>query len=326
MSDNEETKIKNVQLYPTRTRLELNDKATKVLFSLTQDFFERMVNNHAKRGVIEKRNHRKYGKIKSTFEIFCEAGYTLLLALDEFDRAVLDVCISEWDAGNRYITIPMILRGLTGKVGKNGDGYGTNVYKDQETAIKTSIGKLMAAQYSSNIVDAFEKLKYTDENGKVTEIVQSPILPCQRIRKYISKEKGIGADSKQTVNGQEVEEVIHFLCESPLYITANLKNQILRYDVELLDVPNLRNTPLVIMLKNYVLRRVVECKQHKMTPTITLDDVFTKCRISDKHNQIKADARETLDKLFSHLQDKKFIKSYEWRKKRNKFDAITFKF
>ena len=298
----------NVQLYPSKVRVELNDKATKILFNLTPERFNQMLQQMSKQGVIEKRNHKKHGKIRSTFQIFNENGYTLLLALDEFDRAVLAVCISEWDAGNRYITIPMIQRGLTGKIGKNK----FKVYKDQENAIKQSIDKLMATQYDSDIVDAFEKLNYTDENGVVEKITKSALLPCKRVEKFI--------------NGQKVDDIIYFYDESPLHKVAELKNQILRYDVELLDIPNLRNTPLVIMLKNYTMRRVVECKQHKMTPTITLDDVFTKCRITDKSRKTKMDARSTIDKLFAHLQDKKFIRSYQWNKKHAKIYSISFTF
>ena len=298
----------NIQLYPSKIRVELNDKATKILFNLTPERFNQMLQQMSKQGVIEKRNHKKHGKIRSTFQIFKENGYTLLLALDEFDRAVLAVCISEWDAGNRYITIPMIQRGLTGKIGKNK----FKVYKDQENAIKQSIDKLMATQYDSDIVDAFEKLNYTDENGVVEKITKSALLPCKRVEKFI--------------NGQKVDDIIYFYDESPLHKVAELKNQILRYDVELLDIPNLRNTPLVIMLKNYTMRRVVECKQHKMTPTITLDDVFTKCRITDKSRKTKMDARSTIDKLFAHLQDKKFIRSYQWNKKHAKIYSISFTF
>lgn len=309
MLDNEEIKIENVQIYPTRTRVELNDKATKILFNLTPDKFQQMIEQKTARKILEKKNHKKHGEIFTSYQIYTENGFTLLIVLDEFDRAVLAVCVSEWDADNRYITVPMILRGLTGKTRENHNG---TIYKDQETAILQSIDKLMATQYDSDIVDAFEKLEYTDESGNVEKITKSPLLPCKRVERI--------------VNGAKVDDIIYFYDESPLHKIADLKNQILRYPVELLDVPNQQNTKMNIMLKNYVMRRVVECKEHKMTPTITLDDVFTKCRIKDKSNDTKMNARATIEKLFEHLQAQKYIKSYEWRKKRNKFDAITFKF
>lgn len=100
----------------------------------------------------------------------------------------------------------------------------------------------------------------------------------------------------------------------------------MRYPADLLDVPNQNNTPLVIALKNYCVRRVVECKQHKLTPTLTLKDIFDKCRIKSATKLVKQRARDTIDKLFTHLKSKGFIQSYEWRKNANKFDAITFSF
>jgi hypothetical protein len=79
-----------------------------------------------------------------------------------------------------------------------------------------------------------------------------------------------------------------------------------------------------IAIKNYTVRRVIESIQHQMTPTITLDDVFTKCRINNATKLVKQRARETIDKIFSHLQSKAAISSFQWRKNDGKFDAVTF--
>lgn len=111
---------------------------------------------------------------------------------------------------------------------------------------------------------------------------------------------------------------------SPLYHSANAKNQILRYPADLLDVPNQHNSYLTVSIKNYCVRRVVECILHKMTHTLTLDDIFTKCRIINASKRTKQHARDTIDDTFAHLQAKGVIKSYEWRKNGGKFDAITF--
>lgn len=174
-----------------------------------------------------------------------ENGYTQIIELSEFDRAVFGVCISEYLNGNKYTTPAIILRGLTGKVGK-GDA---KLSKDQRTAILQSIDKLMFTAFDPNIIDAFEKLNYDD--GSLEKIVKAPVLPSKRVEK--------------TINGQKAD-VIYFTDESPLLQIAQVKGQILRYDTALLDVPNQNNTPLVIELKNYILRRIVEIKKHKMTP------------------------------------------------------------
>jgi hypothetical protein len=297
--------IENVQVYPSKIRIELNDKATKVLFNIAPEYYAQMIQDNKGHGIIEKKHHKKHGKVRSNFHIFNENGYTVIIELNEFDRAVLSVCISEWQVGNRYITIPMILRGLIGKVGAS---TGFRVYKDQRTAILQSIDKLMFTAYDPNMIDAFQKLNYDDE-GKIEKITKSAILPCYRVEK--------------TINGQK-SDIIYFDRESPLLQIASLKKQILSYDASLLDVPNQNNTPLVITLKNYSMRRIIEIKHHKMTPTLTLDDIFKKCRISNASRKAKLDIRECLEKFFAHLQSKGEIKSYEWTKKGNAFYSIKF--
>ena len=172
-----------------------------------------------------------------------------------------------------------------------------------------AIDKLMFTAYDPDIIDAFEKLNYDD--GTAEKIVKAPLLPCKR--------------GEKTINGQKAD-VIYFTDESPLLKIAQLKNQILRYDVSLLDVPNQNNTPLVISIKNYILRRVVEIKKHKMTPALTFDDIFKKARITGKDNKAKSRAREYIEEFFKHLQTKGVIKSFEWSKKRNKFYGVSFTF
>lgn len=296
----------NVQIFPSKQRIELNDKATKILFNLTADGYARMIQNHSSKGVIEKKNHKKHGKIRSSFKIENENGYTQIVELSEFDRAVFGVCISEYLAGNQYTTPAIILRALTGKVGKADEGV--KLYPEQRTAILQSIDKMMCTLYDPDVIDAFEKLNY--DNGTAEKIVKAPVLPAKRVQK--------------TINGQKAD-VIYFTDESPLLKIAQLKNQILRYDVSLLDVPNQNNTPLVISIKNYTLRRIAEIKKHKMTPTITLDDIFKKTRISG-NKKAKENARPTITKFFAQLQAKGEIKSFNLTKKGNKFYSVEFNF
>lgn len=227
----QENNCTNVQIYPNKKRIELNDKATKILFNLTADAYFRMIQNNSKKGIIEKKNHKKHGKVRSTFRIQNENGFTQIIELNEFDRAVFGVCISEWEEGNRDTTPAIILRGLTGKVGKSNEGV--KLYPDQRVAILQSLDKMMVTTYDPDIIDAFEKLDYGDSDSLV-KIKKAPLLPCKRVEK--------------TINGQRVD-VIYFTDESPLLKIAKLKGQILTYDAALLNVPNQNNTPLLLRSK-----------------------------------------------------------------------------
>lgn len=295
--------LQNKQVYPSKERIEFNDAATKQLFSLSDGFYRKMLTGT---GVLltERSKSKKKEEIDSAFNLSNQKGYNDQVPPGEYDRAVLNYLCTEFLNGNRYVTFQMIQRGISGKVGKANVEYKLN--KNQATAIENSLAKLMFTDYKPQNCtnDAYKKLNY----GEIS-ITKSAILPACIVR--------------ATINGQQIDAV-YLDRISPLYYSANMKNQILRYPTDLLDVPKQNNTPLVIALKNYCVRRVVECKQHKLTPTLTLNDIFDKCRISERKD--KENARNTIDKLFTHLQSKGFIKSYEWRKNGVKFDAITFSF
>ena len=86
-----------------------------------------------------------------------------------------------------------------------------------------------------------------------------------------------------------------------------------------------KNTPRIITLKKYVMRRICEIKLHKqLYPTITFADVFKKCRMTNAARDAKLDARNNIIKLFEHLQEKNFIKSFELEKRNGAFYSIKF--
>ena len=296
--------IQNVQVYPAKKRIEINDKMSKTLFKLPDDTYQKIIDEHKSQGVVEVKNHKKFGKVKSSFSLQNTDGYYDKIPLDEFHRAVLSVCISNWLEGNFYITPAIIYRGLTGKVNKKSDSKPSS---EQLAAIINSIDKLMFTEFDPKIADAFEQLKYA--NGDEAKIQKSALLPCYR--------------AQVTINGQK-SDVICFDRQSPLLNIAELKKQLLTYDATLLDIPKQNNTVLNITLKNYVMRRVLEIKLHKLQPTITFNDVFKKCRIENAHGEVKRRARDYIQKFFAHLQDKGVIKSFEITKKHNSFYSVRF--
>ena len=297
----------NIQIYPSKVRITPNDRVAKKLFNLTDSDLQDWIEKHQKYDFIEMQNHKKFGKILSPIELSVEGeNFTISEALDQFDCAVLSVCISEWKAGNRYTTPSIIYRGLTGKVGDSD----ANPSKDQLAAIFNSIDKLMRLQLTYDMTDLCEKLKYN--NGKPEKLV-SVLLPCHYLK-------------SSTVNGKDTT-IISLDAESPLWRIAHIKNhQIITYDTNLLNVPNQQNTKMNITVKNYVMIRIQEIQLHKLQPVITFKDVFEKCRIEDKDNKIKQRAREIIIEFMNHLKSKSEIKDFEVTKKRNSFYSIKFSY
>lgn len=291
-------KIKNVQIYPTRTRVEINDKAIKKLFGFDYKTYNQL-RNGAPFYIIETTDHPKHGKIKTPYSFVSPYAEPL----NEFDRAVLSVCTSEYLAGNQYTTVAIIFRALIGKVGCSD----INPSKNQRAAILHSISKLLATVIKCDTTQSFSILHYD-----YVKIVESAILPCCK--------------AEVSINGQSPETIIYFDRISPLFDIADAKKQIIRYPASLLNVPNQNNTPMNIALKNYSLHRVAEIKAHKMTPTITFEDLFQKCRIDQASYKTQKDARESVVELFEHLKDENFIDSFTVKKRNSGkgFYGISF--
>ena len=295
----------NVQIYPSKKRIIPNCKLAKVINNLTDSQFDKMMNGK-KRGIVEMEHHKKFGEIVSYYKLVNDDNVEHTDPLTEFDRAVLSVCISEYEIGNRYTTPAIILRGLTGKNTKIGNG---NVHKDQRAAILNSIKKMMGLILEIDLSDANQKLNYND--GKSQKITEA-ILPCKHVT--------------TTINGQVTDDTIYFLDESPIMKISSDRKQLLTFDVELLDVPHQQNTPMNITVKNYVMSRVQEIKLHKLNPIITFADVFQKCRIEDSDNKKKLRVRETAVEFMNHLKSKKEITDFEVTKQRNSFYSIKFSY
>ena len=165
----------------------------------------------------------------------------------------------------------------------------------------------------SDAADSWKKLKYTDKEGNELIFRKDNLLSASIF------------DAK--VNGQPVDGVIFFKQNFPLFQIADAKDQVIRYPHSLLNVPNQNNTPLVITLKKYVMRRICEIKLHKqLTPTITFDDVLSKCRVDSSNKKKRQDARNVIIKFLEHLKAQNFISDFHVKKEGGKFSKITFSF
>ena len=293
--------MENVQITPIKKRTVTNFKIAKVLYNLNQEKYDSMVVAGRRRRVVEKRNHKKFGDLFTVYKISNADGFDNDDPLNEFDYAVFSVCISYFDAGCKCITLAILYRALTGK------GKTAKLRPDLRDDILNSLKKLIGTIIEIDASDVNAAFKYADcDHSKHV----SAILPAHFDDKIIG-----GNDAS----------VVYFDRESPLMEIARTRKQLLKYEVSLLDAPGIRNTFMNIMLKSYVMRRVVEIKYHKkLRPILTFADIFKKCRINNAHREIKSRAREVVVKFFEHLQAEGFIKSFEITKEGNAFYSIRF--
>lgn len=294
------------KLRPARKHLVVNDKPTKLLFSLRPDIVPATIDEDIAWIVPEVK--RKGKKLESRLIVGIDPekraeAKRMLMRLTEFDLAVLNACVSEIAIGN-YVTTPeAIYRHLTGKVGKT--AYPTERIR---AAIMASLRKMAMIRITLDYADCLELL-----NGAKLEPEEFTgyILPSEIIHgKYCDKPITL----------------IRLLSRSPLHAVAMAKRQMLTYDVTLLDVPNQNNTPRIIEVKNYTLRRVMEIRQHNLTPTITFGDVFKKCRLDEVTRKSQSDARNAMLELFQQLEEKKVISAFDIVKNGNALYSLQFKY
>jgi hypothetical protein len=132
------------------------------------------------------------------------------------------------------------------------------------------------------------------------------------------------------VNSNITNGVVHFLDSSILFDIADLKDQIARCDIKLLDVP-IRNTEQTVTLKFYLLERILKIKGSnnenrknviKLHNTILLDTLYTNCGLSDDGKNRKSEYRQNISQILSYFKKFDFISEYEFVKDGDKFFGI----
>ena len=303
MAENPHATIHKItgSLRPSRIRVEINDKLAKVIFKLSDEGTEDLLSGDTF-CIVEKRD-KKLGEITTAYKILNAAGYQVLRPFTMFDRFVLAVCISEWLKGNRYTTVAIIYRALTGKIGRSDAKPSVT----QRKAIIESLEILMSRIVDYGAEEICQVMGYNNGNPFVGK---APLLPAAYI-------------DFSAINGDN-DTLIFFTEEPPLLKMAQIKKQLVSYDATLLDMPG-QNTPMNIASKNYTMLRIQEIILHKqLTPTITFGDVFKKLRIENSSNKTKMDVRNITIAFFEHLKSKGVVKSFEVVKHGNTFYGIKF--
>lgn len=78
------------------------------------------------------------------------------------------------------------------------------------------------------------------------------------------------------------------------------------------------------MIKNYVIRRVLEIKLYRQfTPNIIFDDIFKHCELPNANGQQKQDVRKIAVGIPENLKSFGLIKNFELTKKGDAFYAVS---
>lgn len=292
-----------IEKFQTNLRLENivspNDKLTKILFSLSTDEYFDALQKGISIAVTETTIRGK--KIQTHFKLNGGGLAAFKRPLNEYDRAIFDVCNSAQTANFIGITRDSLFRALTGS------GH-RSPRPNQANDILESLKRLMIVIEIDFSLTRDKMPKY----NSVKPILISPILPCRILHNVL-------------VNGQ-LTSIIKFTDESPLMTIARAKKQIITSLISLRDIANQNNTPLVIMIKSYLIRRVLEIILHNMTPTITFADLFKHCELFNANRFQQRDARKIVLSVMNNLQSEFVIKSFETIKKDGSYYSVTITF
>ena len=297
-----------LQSRPTK-RISVNDALTQSLFSMTVAEYERALNG-GERTYLEAKT-KKHGEVTSSYwlNVLDDERVKISRPLEEFDRDILDACISAQDAGNPCVTVKGIWHGITGKT--SNDAKPTQPLKKE---ILERVDRLAVTRLTVDVTDACKKGIYP---AGMKCRIRATLLPCRIV--------------ETELNGQLVDAVIHFDGQSPLLQIARARSgkraQILSYETALLDVPHQRNTPTTTAIANYLLRRIESAKAHiNCARTILLPTLMRQCGIVNATRWQRQDVRKTVESVMKSFVDAGLIQSFELVKQCGEFSKIAFKF
>lgn len=302
-----EKKRESIRLIPAKMLVMTNDKLTKELFRCTPEEYLRLFEYG---GLLREKKLPKIGEIFTSYWLELVDDYTDKSPLTMFAKAVFTACVSEWIIGNRYTTVGVIFRHITGK----SSGSNAQPSPAMKELILFCIRKMMCTILRVDMTEVCKHLNYNDGEPL---ILNSPILPC----KYV---EGI------TINGNKSETVIYFFDESPLLTIARVKNnQLLSVEPRLLNISKHSGSPKSISVRHCIIQRVLESFLHqtdsKIEPIIAFDYVFEVCGFINADSKKKCRVIHEVIEIFEELVSSGDIISFTIRKDGDKYQAVEFK-
>jgi len=267
---------------------------------VTQKVFSGKLDSNESFSVITGRKGNK--EISALLSIdFDDLGKDVLL--EPFDKAVHAAVGSLYDAGNEYMTPQMIFKVQSGnKKSKITENNFHEISKSVQKCIDTKIELDASAEAAAY---GFDKAKAT---------YYGQLLMADRMKIV-------------ELNG-EVVEAIHVYRKPILYEYAEMKNQVARIDLSLLDTP-LNKTNEVLILQDYLLRRISAMKnpKSKLDKTILYKTIFEQIKIEaetdgalrKKKTKIRSQVRDMLD----YWKEHNFIKNYTETKRGSGYYSIN---
>lgn len=272
------------------------DKLSNHMFNLQPDEFADIIEYRGECRCVE--TNKKGKKIVTPYWLEL-VEYVDLSPLNSFHREVLFTAVSAYEQGFRVITFSTTLHNLT-------SGNQTRLRRDQYEAIRGAFDKLGFTKIEIDLAPLFKAMPKYKTNYKGEARLVGTLLPCR----YFDAE----------INGQKTL-AIELLGESPLMTVAKLKKQVLSYDAEPLNVVGQNNTPTVITVKNWLLRRI-NLIERGLNSSILFETLYQNCGLADADRFKKRNARKEIETILNSFKADGVIKNFKFERKGRAYHSI----
>ena len=221
------------------------------------------------------------------------------------DRPIYDAIVTHYVNGNEYITTNMIYQVISGNSYEEASSH--HISKSLSKAINESFERLLRTWIE---IDASEHAKaYGFDSG----MYKGHLIT--------------GSMAEASLNGQ-ITTCLHITETPVLYKYADNCGQVIRYNVKMLNIPSLENSPECIVLKNYLLQQIhvmknnIHYNRNILFETIyELLDIQATSEDSLKHK--KKQIRDHVTTCLECWKAENLIEGYEINKKGKSIASVT---
>lgn len=261
--------------------------------------------------MFEKKKKTGKGKKSTTLEVKSTVNLTVPNSgkIEPLDRLVLMAACAFQSAGNQYIT----LRQLCKYLGDRGKDTNSKFAK----AVMASISKLRCTDFKINMGLYLKNCTDTPDQS----------LECKKNTNLLPAT--VHETNYHCGSNEEKVVVIELIGKIPILEVANVKNQVARLPLKLIQGLNLRLNERAIVLAWYLLERAAKIKgsiEHKRTrnlqPVIKFETLYSDCGFTGLDKNQRHDLFERIKQVLDHFKATGFIAGYELTKTNNEYSAI----
>jgi len=216
-----------------------------------------------------------------------------------YDRTVHNAVCSLFEAGNTNFTPDQVYRAMNG-------------LDDQQYVSPQAVGAITRSLDKQRRI--YAKVDYTNEAKAYRKDVNSCI-----VEDYILSAKKITLEAGgQRVTGYKLNS------KPILYQYAQVSGQVLTVPSKLLNTKDvIKSTPEVIIIREYLIRRIEVMKKNKdQSNRILLDSVYEEIDQPEPTKEKAKKVRDTIEKLLSKFILEKYIKGFEFYKEGRTFKGV----